>query len=150
LKKVIVVYASMTGNTQDMAEAIAEGLSEFCEDVTVKEAFDANASELSDYDGILLGAYTWGDGDLPDEFLDFYEEMEGMDLQGKLGAAFGSGDTSYPLYCAAVDTITVKLRELGSEVRLDGLKMELSPNSDDKELCRQFGRTFISHLLAMQ
>ncbi|WP_409341821.1 flavodoxin [Paenibacillus sp. MBLB4367] len=150
MKKIIVVYASMTGNTQDMAEAIAEGLREIGGEVTVKDAFDANASEFLEYDGIVLGAYTWGDGDLPDEFLDFYEEMDGLDLQGKPGAAFGSGDTSYSLFCAAVDTIQAKLRKLGSDLKLDGLKLELSPSSEEREQCREFGRSFMRQVLSQQ
>lgn len=41
------------------------------------------ASILEQYDGIILGAYTWGDGDLPDDFLDFYDAMDSIDLTGK-------------------------------------------------------------------
>lgn len=68
MAKVLVIYASMTGNTEEMAEAIAEGAKAAGASVVLKEAFNATASELNDYDGIIMGAYTWGDGELP-EFL---------------------------------------------------------------------------------
>ncbi len=142
----LLVYASMTGNTEEMAEAVAEGVKSTDESLTMKEVMDAYASEMADYDGILLGAYTWGDGELPDEFLDFFEEMDDVDLTGKKAAVFGSCDSSYAQYGAAVDILIDKLRERGCEVILDGLKVELTPKSDEKEQCRQFGSSFIGKL----
>ncbi|UHA72789.1 flavodoxin [Paenibacillus sp. 481] len=144
--KTILIYASMTGNTEEMAEAVAAGVREAGGDVTVKEVLDANVHDLNDYDGILLGAYTWGDGELPDEFLDFYDDMADLNLEGKKAAVFGSCDSSYAEYGAAVDILTNKLKELGAEVVLEGLKVELTPKAAEKELCSQFGQKFIERL----
>lgn len=142
----LLIYASMTGNTEEMAEAVAEGVKGTDEELTMKEVMDAYASEMADYDGILLGAYTWGDGELPDEFLDFFDEMDDVDLTGKKAAVFGSCDSSYAQYGAAVDILIEKLRQRGCEVVLDGLKVELTPKADEKELCRQFGNAFVCKL----
>lgn len=144
--RILMVVASMTGNTQDMADAIAEGVQEAGGELTSKEVIYASASELEQYDAVLLGAYTWGDGDLPDEFLDFYDEMEDLDLSGKKGAVFGSCDSSYSSVGKAVDTLIEKLGELGAEVVLEGLKVELSPSSDDLAACRKFGSDFVGKL----
>lgn len=144
--RIIIVFASMTGNTEEMADAIAEGLKEAGIEPVVKNVIDTNAEEITHYDGILLGSYTWGDGDLADDFLDFYEEMDDIQLDGKKAAVFGSCDSSYSEYGAAVDTLVTKLKELGAEVTLDGLKIELSPSKDDKALCRQFGKQFVQSL----
>lgn len=133
MTKVIVVYASLTGNTEEMAEAIAAGAKEAGLEVTVKEAYDAKAGDLQDYDGIILGAYTWGDGELPDEFLDFYEDMDELNLSGKKAAVFGSGDTSYPDYCGAVDLIEKKLKALGAEIVTESLKFEYNASDEEKE-----------------
>jgi flavodoxin I len=141
MTKVLVIYASMTGNTEEMAEAIVEGVKEAGIEVVSKEAFDGNPEDLNDYDGIIIGAYTWGDGELPDEFLDFYEGMDGLDLSGKKAAVFGSGDTSYPIYCGAVDTIEQKLRELGAEIVMESLKFEYDASEQEKEQGREMGRT---------
>jgi flavodoxin I len=100
LADIIVIYASMTGNTEEMAEAIAAGIRAEGAEVIVKSVMDASASELERHEGILLGAYTWGDGELPDEFLDFYEEMDRMRLDGCAAAVFGSCDSCYPAYGA--------------------------------------------------
>lgn len=146
MAKVIMVFTSMTGNTEEMAEAIAEGVREQGAELDVKEVLDATATELEEYDGILLGAYTWGDGELPDDFLDFYDELDDVDLTGKKAAVFGSCDSSYEKYGAAVDILIEKLQERGAEVVLEGLKVELTPTKEEKQLCIAFGRNFAKQL----
>jgi len=147
MSKMIMVYASMTGNTEEMANAIAEGIQESGNDLEINDIFDnPSASELEKYDGILLGSYTWGEGDLPDEFLDFYEEMDQIDLTGKKAVVFGSGDTVYEDFAGAVDILIAKLQERGAEVVLNGLKVDTSPSPEDLERCKQLGIDFVAHL----
>ncbi|MFD6442630.1 flavodoxin [Peribacillus sp. NPDC060186] len=146
MSKIIMIFASMSGNTEEMANTIAEGITEISgvniEKIDIMEG--PEASILGDYDGILLGAYTWGDGELPDDFLDFYEELDHIDLTGKKAAVFGSCDSSYPQYGAAVDILTEKLRGQGAAIVLEGLKVELNPDDEDIKNCQNFGRDFIS------
>jgi flavodoxin I len=115
----------------------------------VKRGIPENIDFIQDYEGILLGAYTWGDGDLPDEFLDFYDNMDDLDLYGKKAAVFGSCDSSYPAYGAAVDTLNDKLKALGAEVVLEGLKIELTPSTDEKEVCKNFGEQMAKHFVSI-
>jgi flavodoxin I len=143
----IMVYASMTGNTEEMANAIAEGIRESGGDLEIKDIFDnPSASMLEKYDGILLGAYTWGDGDLPDEFLDFYDELDQIDLSGKKAVIFGSGDTLYDQFCGAVDILIDKLKERGAEIVLEGLKVDTNPAPEDIEECKQLGSKFVQFI----
>ncbi|MBW7476871.1 flavodoxin [Paenibacillus oenotherae] len=144
MSEIIIVFASMTGNTETMADAIAEGVRSQGIEPVVKFVMDTNAAELVNYEGIILGAYTWGDGELPDEFLEFYEEMNSIDLSGRRSAVFGSADSSYALYGAAVDILLEKLKELGAENVLEGMKIELNPSSEEEEALRDFGRQFAS------
>lgn len=147
MSNIILIYASMTGNTEEMSEAVAEGIREEGGELVMKSVLDANVSELKQYEGILLGTYTWGDGDLPDEFLDFYDEMDHIQLKYKRAAVFGSCDSAYLAYGAAVDTLIEKLKELGADVVLPGLKIEMTPSSQDKETCKEFGRQFVRQLI---
>ena len=72
MTKIILIYASMSGNTEMMAEEVANGVRQEGEEIEVIDIMDGiEASELENYDGILLGSYTWGDGELPDEFFGF-------------------------------------------------------------------------------
>jgi flavodoxin I len=147
MANVVLIYASMTGNTEEMSEAIAEGIREEGGELVMKSVMHANASELEQYDGIILGAYTWGDGELPDEFLDFYDEMDDIQLKQKKAAAFGSCDSFYTAYGAAVDILIDKLKQIGAEVDHPGLKIDLEPGSQEKEECRQFGKHFARQLV---
>lgn len=148
MKKFIMIFASMSGNTEEMAEIISEAIHEEGGDIIVKEVIESDPSELEKYDGILLGAYTWGDGDLPDEFLDFYDEMNDLSLTGRKAAVFGSCDSSYSAYGAAVDTLIEKLQQCGADVVLEGLKVELEPVGEDIELCKKFGKDFLKVFIA--
>jgi len=149
MSKIIMVLASMTGNTQEMADFIAEGVREEGVELEVKEVLDANALELESYGGILLGAYTWGDGELPDEFLDFYDDMDSLNLRGKKAAVFGSCDSAYEHYGAAVDILIDKLKGLGADIVQEGLKVELAPSSNEAEICKNFGRAFAKYFITV-
>ncbi|GIP19263.1 putative flavodoxin-2 [Paenibacillus montaniterrae] len=146
MSKIIIVYASLTGNTEEMSEAIEKGVQEAGIEVVRKEAYDASAEELLQYDGIILGAYTWGDGELPDELLDFYEEMCELSLSGKKAAVFGSGDTSYANYCGAVDLLEQKLQELGAEIVHESLKFEYNASDEELKVGKSIGHK-IANLL---
>ncbi|MFK9095123.1 flavodoxin [Bacillus salipaludis] len=139
----LIVYASMTGNTEEVANLIGEGIQMAGVTAVIKNILEVDVIDLHDYDGILLGAYTWADGDLPDEFLDFYDEMNQLNLAGKMAAAFGSCDSSYEHRGGAVDILTEKLVELGANVVFEGLKIDLSPTTSEKEQCIKFGKSFV-------
>ncbi|MFC0214481.1 flavodoxin [Paenibacillus chartarius] len=148
MANIIVIYASMTGNTEEIAEEIAKGIREQACDVEVKSVLDASAADLQGYDGILLGAYTWGNGELPDEFLDFYDDMDSIALPGKQAAVFGSCDSGYPGFGAAVDILTDKLKAMGASVTMPGLKIELSPSAQEKLECQEFGKRFANQVVS--
>jgi flavodoxin I len=62
----LIVYASMTGNTEELADLIGKGIHDAGIKVDIKDILEVDVKDLLDYDAILLGAYTWGDGELPD------------------------------------------------------------------------------------
>ncbi|MCM3783929.1 flavodoxin [Neobacillus mesonae] len=146
MANILIVYASLTGNTEEIAELIAEGVKKAGHNTVMKSAENCSADEMLKYDGTMIGLYTWGDGDLPDEFLDFYEELDELDLRGYKVALFGSGDTSYDLFCGAVDTAEAKLKERGAIVTEPSLKIEYSPLDEEKKDCRALGERFAAIL----
>ncbi|MFQ6320052.1 flavodoxin [Bacillus halotolerans] len=141
--KILLVYATMSGNTEAMADLIEKGLQEAEAEVDRFEAMDIDDAELfNDYEHFILGTYTWGDGDLPDEFLDLAEEMEALDFTGKTCAVFGSGDTAYEYFCGAVDTLEEKIKERGGEIVLPSVKVEMNPEGEEEDVLKEFGRQF--------
>ncbi|WP_191561896.1 flavodoxin [Metabacillus idriensis] len=141
--KTLIIYASMSGNTEDIAKLIGNSLVENAIEVTYKEIEYCSIEELLQYDRILVGSYTWGDGDLPYEAEDFYDELEGADLTGKKIGCFGSGDHSYPKFCEAVALFNDRCMSTGASVYSEMLKIEGSPETEeDINECIQFAAAF--------
>lgn len=90
MKKILVLYYSRTGNTERMANAIAEG-AQSSGNVEVELNYHVNTESLSAYDAILVGSPTYHH-DMPVDFKNLFEEaaVQGISLKGKIGAAFGS------------------------------------------------------------
>ncbi|MFG6150129.1 flavodoxin [Halobacillus sp. B23F22_1] len=115
---IILLCASMSGNTEEMAEIIEEelksnGLSVSSFQIDVD---DIEAEELLKYDAILFGTYTWGDGDVPYELEDFVEDLKEVDLGGREVGLFGSCDSMYPVYGGAVDKFEKQFTDCGATV----------------------------------
>ncbi|EUJ19391.1 flavodoxin [Listeria aquatica] len=147
MAKVMIVYASMTGNTQEIADILGEELEKYDIEVEIEECINVEPEELLDYDGALIGGYTYDDGQLPDEFVDFYEDMADVDFSGKVCASFGSGDTFYDEFCLTVDLVETRLKEKGAIVPVEGLKVDLDPDEDDVERAEAYTKKYVDVLL---
>lgn len=66
-----IVFASMTGNTEEIADIVAQKLEELGHTVDVDECTTVDADEFQDADIAIVASYTYGDGELPDEIVDF-------------------------------------------------------------------------------
>lgn len=148
MDKFIIVYASMSGNTEKIASTIADGIREEGLEVEYHNAENISARDLEHFDGIILGSYTWGDGELADEFLKFYTDMDELNLSGKKAAVFGSGDRAFVHFCRAVATLEEKLKEKGAQIVQEGLRIENEPSPKEKEVCKEFGKAFVKAVLA--
>ena len=90
MSKVAVVYWSGTGNTEAMANFVADGAKEGGADVKVFIPADFNAEMIKDYDAIAFGCSSMGDEVLEEtEFEPLFLTCESK-LQGKKIALFGS------------------------------------------------------------
>ena len=90
LSKILVLYYSQSGNTEKMANAVAEGAkSVVTSDVELN--YHVEADELVNFDAIILGAQTYHH-DMPIDMKKLFETSatNGVNLKGKVGATFGS------------------------------------------------------------
>ena len=124
MTKAIIVYGSTTGNTELLSDYVADAMRDSGLDVTVRNVTDSDVYDLYGYDIIVLGSSSWGGGELQDDFIDFYDEMEGLFLGGKKAAAFGPGDGSYETFCKAVDLLENRLKECGADVVTPSLRVD--------------------------
>ena len=99
MSKVAVVYWSSTGNTESMANAVADGAKEAGAEVTVFETADFEAAKVDEFDAIAFGCPAMGDEVLEeDEFEPMFSSCEEK-LSGKKIGLFGSYDGAMETGC---------------------------------------------------
>jgi NAD(P)H dehydrogenase (quinone) len=91
MSKILIIYFSKTGNTEKMAQAVAEGVKGEGGTVEVKKVKDAKVDELLDASGIIIGSPTYF-GTMAAEIKSFLDESVKHfgKLKGKVGAGFSS------------------------------------------------------------
>lgn len=87
----MIVYGSSTGVTEGIARKIGDALGD-AELVEASQLSESNAASFDDYSLVVLGASTWGIGDLQDDFHAKLGVIEGAALSGVKVAVFGTGD----------------------------------------------------------
>lgn len=145
--QITIVYETMWNATRKMAEAIADGIKERDEDVTVKLFNIGNSdkndviTELFKSKAILIGCSTVNKSIMSGTAA-LLGMIRGIGFKRKKAAAFGS----YGWSGESIPMITEKLKEAKIEVVDDGLKLLWQPGSDDLEKCKEYGRGFVSKL----
>ena len=90
MSKIAVVYWSGTGNTEQMANAVAEGAKEAGAEVSTLTADQFSAAKVAEFDAIAFGCPAMGAETLEeDEFEPMFTGCESA-LSGKKLALFGS------------------------------------------------------------
>ena len=90
MSKVGIIYWSSTGNTEAMADAVAEGAKGAGAEVSVFNVTDFSADKVDEFDAIAFGCPAMGAETLEDsEFEPVFNECESK-LNGKKIALFGS------------------------------------------------------------
>lgn len=147
--KVRVMFATITGNNEAVANLIIDDLNVAPTDIDLKkeqiELVDAKTIAKANVDLLILVPYTFDLGSIPDEALDFYEDLADTDLTRIVFGVVGSGDDFYGEdYCTAVDTFETRLLETGASKGADSVKINLYPDAADAEHLQ----TFTQNLLA--
>lgn len=92
MSKIAVVFWSGAGNTEAMAQAVADGASAKNAEVDIVQASDFGADGVAGYDAIAFGCPAMGDEELEgDEFQPMWDDVK-PELSGKTIALFGSYD----------------------------------------------------------
>lgn len=123
MEKAIIIYGSSTGNTEKLAQFLAKELEQRFS-VTIKDVIDTQPQDMLDKDIVILGSSTWYDGELQEDFQEFYEVMDTVDLNGKKAAVFGAGDSSWEQFCRAVDILEEKVAEINGRLVVPGFKWD--------------------------
>ena len=114
--KIGLFYGSTSDSTDRVAKMIAAKLTGDIDLHKVHEDFDADT--FDEYDAVILGVPTYGQGSLQEDWADFIWEMDDVDLSGKKVALFGLGDQEgYPdSFVDSMMELCEKAKELGGEI----------------------------------
>ena len=142
MSKTAIIYWSGTGNTETMANAVAEGAKGAGAEVDVLVANDFNSGKVAEYDGIAFGCPAMGAEVLEEgEMEPFVEEVEKF-AKGKNIALFGSygwGDGEWMREWES------RMLDAGANVlNREGLICHETPDDDALEDCRSLGKQLAS------
>lgn len=137
MNKIAVVYWSGTGNTETMANKVADGAKSTGAEVTLFTAAEFSADKMNDFDAIAFGCPSMGDEELEDtEFEPMFSTCE-PSLKGKRIALFGSygwGDGEW------MRTWEDTCRNDGAILACDSVICNEEPDEEAAAACEALGK----------
>lgn len=138
MKKIAVIYWSGTGNTQIMAEKVAEGVQSAGGQATLLSPAEADADIIKDFDAIAFGCPSMGMEQLEEtEFEPMFVNVKNS-LAGRKIALFGSygwGDGEW------MRTWAADCEDAGCDLAGEPVIACGAPEGDAADACRALGRT---------
>ena len=136
MSKIAVVYWSGTGNTEAMANAIADGARNAGAAVEMFTADGFSASKMDDFDAIAFGCPSMGAEQLEEsEFEPMFTDCQSK-LSGKKIALFGSygwGDGEW------MRNWEDSCRDAGAVLACDSVICQNAPDDEAEANCRSLG-----------
>lgn len=137
MSKVAVVYWSGTGNTEEMANKVAEGAKAAGAEVEVISADDFDGTDISGFDGVAFGCPAMGDEELEDSvFQPVFEACEPK-LAGKkvaLVGSYGWGDGDW------MRSWEEKCQNDGVTLAADSVICNEEPDDEAQAACIELGK----------
>lgn len=136
LKKVSIIYWSGTGNTEEMAKAIAKGAESENTFVSLINVSNAKIEDISSADSIAIGCPSMGAEVLEEaEMEPFIESIKDI-LTGKELVLFGSygwGNGEW------MDDWSARMENYGAKLLENGLILNGTPDGDGIKKCEALG-----------
>ena len=134
MSKVAVIYWSGTGNTEAMANAVAQGAKDAGAEVEVLNCADVKG--VDGYDAVALGCPAMGSEELEDgEFLPMLESIE-PSLPGKKVALFGSYDWGMGEW---LENWEARCADKGIALAAESVKANNAPDDEAVANCQKLG-----------
>jgi flavorubredoxin len=138
MSKVLIIYHSLSGNTEKMANAVREGAASAGATVTLKKAADADADDMLDCDAVVMGTasyFGYEAGMMKDYFDRTFFTLKGkVDNKpyGVFGSYGGGGEV-------AIDSLAKLCETLGLKRAADNVGAQREPSSDALQQCKALG-----------
>ncbi len=144
--KILVAYASITGNTKKMAQYIAEGVRFNGAEAIVKDITTIKEDgELDGFNGYIFGSPTYH-RDMVGSMKKFLLFAKRVNLEGKLAGAFGSYTHSGDAPVLILETMEYVYKMETFELGSFNLKEALIDTPDGMHACQDYGKNFAKDL----
>ena len=135
MRKTAVVYWSGTGNTQMMAEKVAEGVRAAGAEADVYNCTEFSADLMDNYEAVAFGCPSMGSEQLEDtEFEPVFTECEAK-LSGKVIGLFGS----YGWGGSYMQDWEARVQADGAELLHPGVLAMGEPDDAARQECKEIG-----------
>ena len=137
MTKALIVYATRSGSSKKIAEAIAEGLRIEGSDINVVNVTQIKKEpDLAGYDAYIFGSATYH-GDMMQGMKTMLFQAEKVDLEGKVGGSFGAFGWSGEALGRIFDTMNnlYKMNMVSGPLRLKSVSL-----GNGKQTAQDYGR----------
>lgn len=136
-----IAYWSGTGNTENMAKYIEEGLVAGGCEVHTAHVSNISIEEIIDAELIALGCPSMGSEQLEEDEMEPFVEALLPHIQGKKVALFGSYGWGAGEW---MDNWSEQMKGAGANVVCDPLIINEFTSGQDEEICKQYGSSLAS------
>ena len=116
-KTATILFASQTGNSQHVAQKLANRLKDNGVEVTLESTGKFKTKDLKKIEHLLIVASTHGEGEPPDQAIQFHEFLyskRAPKLDGLKFSVLALGDSSYEFFCKTGADFDSQLEALGA------------------------------------
>jgi sulfite reductase (NADPH) flavoprotein alpha-component len=116
--KLNVLFGSQSGNAESIAKRLVKEAKKQGYDTTIAALEKANPAALAEEKCALIVTSTWGEGDPPDNAVQFWEQLQAeneLQLSSLNYSVLALGDTNYQHFCGFGKTLDTRLEALGAK-----------------------------------
>ena len=142
MKKVLVAYFSLSGNTEKMADYVAEGVRFSGNQAVTKKVSELkSAADLEGYDGYIFGSPTYH-REMAEPVKTFLFLAKKANLEGKLAGSFGSYTHSGDAPAIILDTMKYVFKMSAFDLGSFRLLEAAVGTAEGMRACQDYGRVF--------
>lgn len=117
-----ILFGSQSGNSEELAAKFAKRAADYGMEATVHDMDGFDLSSMSSMKRVLIICSTWGEGDMPDNAEELWQEAisdSAPKLDGTFFSVLALGDTSYEFFCESGKDWDQRLEQLGATRLVD-------------------------------
>ncbi len=128
MSKILVSFATMSGNTERVAQYINSELPKISPEtqVSLVNMMELTEELFNEHDLNILGSSTWTDGEFNPISEEFFNRLSAstIDLNGVKFAIFGLGESYYPEFCTVVEKMENVIKSKNGLIITESLKLD--------------------------